>query len=142
MLNIRQRLFVSYYLVNFNATQSYKKAYEITNLRTAEVNGARLLRNAEVKTEIEKEQAAIIHRNGLEVDWLISRLMQIVDTPMFFDCDSSEENLLDYFRKNLSGVKKFRYRKKGNFLHFKVEMQDKVQALFLLGEYLGLWSSR
>ncbi|MCO5112995.1 MAG: terminase small subunit [Bdellovibrionaceae bacterium] len=138
MLNLRQHIFVSNYLVSFNATDSYRKAYSTANLRTAEVNGARLLRNAEVKAEINKEKALCIKRNRLEVDWVISRLMMIADTPMFFGINLSEDNLLDYFWKNLSGVKKFRYRKKGNFLHFKVEMQDKIEALSLLGRYLVL----
>lgn len=52
-LNDQQKLFCLYYLQSFNATQSYIKAYGCS-YETAMANGYKLLRNAQVKAELEK----------------------------------------------------------------------------------------
>lgn len=50
-LNEKQKMFCLYYLENFNATQSYLKAYKCSR-KVALVNGPRLLGNARVKEEL------------------------------------------------------------------------------------------
>lgn len=51
----RQKIFADYYIISLNATESYKKAYpKIKNIKTAEVNGSKLLRNTKVKAYIDE----------------------------------------------------------------------------------------
>lgn len=50
-----QKIFVDEYLIDLNATRAYKTAYpNIKNDVVAATNGGRLLRNAQIKIEIEK----------------------------------------------------------------------------------------
>lgn len=51
----RQKIFADNYIISLNATESYKKAYpKIKNIKTAEVNGSKLLRNTKVKAYIDE----------------------------------------------------------------------------------------
>ena len=51
----RQNIFADHYIISLNATESYKKAYpKIKNIKTAEVNGSKLLRNTKVKAYIDE----------------------------------------------------------------------------------------
>lgn len=52
MLNDKQRRFVEEYLIDLNATAAYKRAGYTAKGNAAEVNAARLLRNAQVASEI------------------------------------------------------------------------------------------
>lgn len=52
----RQKIFADHYIISLNATESYKKAYpNIKNIKTAEVNGSKLLRNTKVKAYIDEQ---------------------------------------------------------------------------------------
>lgn len=51
----RQKIFADHYIISLNATESYKKAYpKIKNIKTAEVNGSKLLRNTKVREYIDE----------------------------------------------------------------------------------------
>lgn len=55
-LTEKQKIFCNEYLVDLNATRSYKKAYpNVKKDEVAAVNGNRLLRNANVKAYIEQQ---------------------------------------------------------------------------------------
>ena len=56
--NDKQKAFADYYIESLNATESYKKAYEVENQRTAESAGSRMLSNVEVKKYIEEVMSA------------------------------------------------------------------------------------
>lgn len=52
----RQKIFADHYIISLNATESYKKAYpKIKSIKTAEVNGSKLLRNTKVKAYIDEQ---------------------------------------------------------------------------------------
>jgi phage terminase small subunit len=54
-LTDKQKAFCDYYIETLNATESYKKAgYKVKNDNTAAVNANRLLRNAKIKSYIDK----------------------------------------------------------------------------------------
>ena len=57
-LNEKQKAFADYYIESLNATESYKRAYNVVNQSTAEANGSRLLRNAKVKNYIDEVMSA------------------------------------------------------------------------------------
>ena len=51
----RQKIFADHYIISLNATEAYKKAYpKIKSIKTAEVNGSKLLRNTKVKAYIDE----------------------------------------------------------------------------------------
>ena len=51
----RQKIFADHYIISLNATESYKEAYpKIKSIKTAEVNGSKLLRNTKVKAYIDE----------------------------------------------------------------------------------------
>ena len=57
-LNEKQKAFADYYIESLNATESYKRAYEVENQRTAESAGSRMLSNVEVKKYIDEVMSA------------------------------------------------------------------------------------
>ena len=57
-LNDKQKAFADYYIESLNATESYKRAYEVENQRTAESAGSRMLSNVEVKKYIDEVMSA------------------------------------------------------------------------------------
>ncbi len=51
----RQKIFADHYIISLNATEAYKKAYpKIKSIKTAEVNGSKLLRNTKVREYIDE----------------------------------------------------------------------------------------
>lgn len=75
-LNARQQCFVEEYLVDLNATQAYIRAGYAARGNVAEVNAARLLRNAKVQICISKAQADRLERTKVDADWVLARLSQ------------------------------------------------------------------
>ena len=57
-LTEKQKAFADYYIESLNATESYKRAYEVENQRTAESAGSRMLSNVEVKKYIDEVMSA------------------------------------------------------------------------------------
>ena len=69
-LNPRQQRFVELYLSGLPASQAYRQAGYTATGNAAEVNAARLLRNAQVAAEIGRAA----ERQELTVDWVLGRL--------------------------------------------------------------------
>lgn len=64
-LNEKQRRFCDEFLANGgNATQAYKKAYNVKSDEVAKVNGCRLLTNANVQEYIDEHSASIEEHNA------------------------------------------------------------------------------
>lgn len=79
-LNPRQQRFVERYVVLGNATQAAKDAgYSV---RTAKSQGQRLLTNAGIAVAVADGQEAVADSNELDADWVVRRLMEIVDRTM------------------------------------------------------------
>jgi len=74
MLNHRQRLFASAYAVSGIATQSAKAAGYSS--KTAASQGERLLKNAEIKKAITKQQKALSDKTQVTVEWVIGELVK------------------------------------------------------------------
>lgn len=75
-LNERQQLFCLYFVKMFNATKAYQKAYQC-NEYTAMVNGSKLLRNAKIKTEIEKLKQIKMNRAFLSEADIFQKYLDI-----------------------------------------------------------------
>jgi phage terminase small subunit len=61
-LTIQQRLFVSRYLVHFNATRAYREAYPEASLATADTEGPRLTKDPRISSEIARGERALRSR--------------------------------------------------------------------------------
>lgn len=132
-LTDKQRLFCIYYVKCFNATTAYQKAYGC-KYQTAMINASRMLRNAKVKSEIEKLKKERVERDLFSMDDIIQRYkdiafadmndyVEIKDNKVYFkDSDNFDGSLL---KKVSSG--------KVN----SIERLDPLQALKWLAEHTG-----
>lgn len=74
----KQRRFADEYLIDLNATRAYMTAYPaIKRLHTAESNGSRLLRNAEVLAYIQERQQARQDRTEITQDMVLHEIAAI-----------------------------------------------------------------
>lgn len=71
-MNAKQQRFVQEYLIDLNATQAAIRAGY--SAHTAEQQGCRLLRNAKIKTAVEKGQEARAERTGITQDWVLQTI--------------------------------------------------------------------
>ena len=74
----KQRRFADEYLIDLNTTMAYMTAYStIKCLHTAESNGSRLLRNAEVLRYIQERQQARQDRTEITQDMVLREIASI-----------------------------------------------------------------
>lgn len=137
-LNIKQKIFIDRYLISFCAKRAYKEAYGCTNNRTAESNGHRLLRNAEVQEALRKASIDITKRNQLDQDWIVSRLKAIADGNFakIINLGNSPTIKIDLKESDLYPISKIKVRDN----YFEIRIRDPLKALYLLGKYLNLWN--
>ncbi|HKY80631.1 MAG TPA: terminase small subunit [Sphingobium sp.] len=76
-LTDKQAAFIREYLVDMNATAAYKRAGYVAKGNAAEVNAARLLRNAQVAKAIEEAQAALAERTEITQEMVLKRWWEI-----------------------------------------------------------------
>ncbi len=89
-LTHKQQMFADEWLIDGNATRSYKKAYPNTKKDvTAKSNGAKLLTNHNLKAYIAKRQAEMQERANVDQDWLLDRYIRLSDYTIadFFNDD-------------------------------------------------------
>lgn len=71
-LNARQTAFISFYVIDFNATQAAIKAGY--SQKTASQKGSTLLNNVKVLAEINRRKQALAARSEITRDWLVKEL--------------------------------------------------------------------
>ena len=90
----KQRRFADEYLIDLNATRAYITAYPaIKQIHTAQSNGSRLLRNAEVLAYIQERQQAKQEQTGITQDMVIREIAAIA-----FETVSKAVNVKDKLR--------------------------------------------
>lgn len=134
-MNAKQAAFVAEYLVDLNAKQAAIRAGY--SRRTAEVQGPRLLRNAQVKAAVDAGLAARTARLEVKRDELLAELLRFVrvDIGDAYDTKGDLKKLSKMspdLRRAISGIKVTEH---GTELKF----WSKTTALELLGKHLGLW---
>jgi phage terminase small subunit len=77
-VNIRQHKFVSEYLIDSNATRAAKAAGY--SKKTAEQIGSRLLRNIEVREEIDRETTLLCTKLQITAGYVIEGIRDIVES--------------------------------------------------------------
>lgn len=146
----RQQRFVAAYLISGNATQAAKDAGY--SERTAEQQGCRLLKNAQVKAELARRQAIRAERAEIKADRVLQELARIglSDARALFDADGRllpPEDWPDDIARAVASFEVVLRRVPGSepaeVAHVaKVRFWDKPAALNLLGKHLGMFVER
>ena len=119
-LNAKQQRFVDEYVQDMNASQAALRAGY--SPKTADRQGHRLLKNAEIAAEIARKQAETAEKLQLSHEWVIQRLMDNHDRAM---------QLVPVLDREGNETGEFRYE--GNVAN---------KALELIGKHLGTFADR
>lgn len=142
-----QRRFVEQYLVQPSASAAYVAAGYKARGNAAEVNAARLLRNAQVKAAIAAAQDARAARAQVSADDVVRELMRIAFLDprkvmawgpagvTFTPSDRLDEDTARCVAEASQTV-----TEAGGTI--RVKLADKVQALHLLAKHLGMFVDR
>lgn len=140
-LNERQRKFVDEYLVDMNATQAAIRAGY--SPKTAYSQGQRLLKNAEIKAQVDKRVADRVQRTQITQDFVLNELMKIAMADGTDFASIGKRNRVTLTptaelppekRAAVAAVKKGRDG-------VEIKTYDKLKALELLGRHLGLFDA-
>lgn len=157
-LTPKQKLFCDEYLVDLNATRSYKAIYKNCKKdETAKVNGSRLLTNANVKEYLQKRMKDREKRTEITQDFVLKELFAIASAngtdfaniveKKDIDLESGESivyktvelrdttKIPEEKKKAISGIKQGKYG-------IEISSCDKLKALELLGRHLGMWTEK
>jgi phage terminase small subunit len=145
-LTPKQALFVSEILVDGNASAAAKRAGY--SAKTADEQGHRLSRNAQVAAEIAKRQSKRLERNEVTAERVIAQLAAIAfaDPRKLFDANGALkpiDQIDDDTRAALVIEVTQGTDADGNpTFSRKVKFAEKLRALEMLGKYLGLFRDR
>lgn len=137
-LTDRQKLFVNEYLIDLNATQAaIRSGY---SKKTANEQAARLLANVSIQTELQKRMKNREKRTEITQDRVLKELAAIgfsrvtdflqvknglVVVKNTDDMDSDSIQAISAIKQTQFGI--------------AIKLHDKVRALDLIGEHLGMW---
>lgn len=164
-LTAKQQKFIDEYLIDLNATRAYKAAYpKCQSDEAANAASSRLLRNVKVQEQIENEQKKIQERTQITQDMIVQELAriafsnatdfaEIVTRPIrhrkwdekiqdyvYEDGDVYEQDIVLKDTKSLSDDQKAAIASIKNTRHgIAIEQCNKVEALRLLGQHLGMF---
>lgn len=116
-LNARQLRFIDEYMVDLNATTAYKRAGYQAKGNAAEVNAARLLRNAQVAAEIARRRGAQSEKRQITAERIVEEIAHLAmsDIGEIMDFSQAEPRLLpanqipERARRAIQSVKVKRY---------------------------------
>ena len=164
-LTAKQQKFIDEYLIDLNATRAYKAAYpKCQSDEAANAASSRLLRNVKVQEQIENEQKKIQERTQITQDKIVQELariafsnatdfVEVVTRPIkhkkwdekiqdyvYEDGDVYEQDIVLKDTKSLSDDQKAAIASIKNTRHgIAIEQCNKVEALRLLGQHLGMF---
>lgn len=166
-LTAKQKMFIDEYLIDLNATRAYKAAYpKCKTERSARTNGSRLLTNANIQEEITKQQHKIQERTKITQDMIVQELakiafsnatdyVKVVTRPtirriwdkeeekyVYEEGDVYEQDIILKDTKDLTDDQKAAISSIKNTKHgIAIEQCNKVEALHLLGQHLGMFKN-
>ena len=141
----KQKRFIAEYMIDLNATQAAIRAGY--SPKTANEQGARLLANVSIQTELQKAMAARSKRTGISQDRVIQELARIafVNPKDVIDTKTGEviENASADDLACIQSVKvKTTDGDKGYSEEREIRLNDKLRALEMLGKHLGMWNDK
>lgn len=140
-LTEKQKRFVEEYLVDLNATQSAIRAGY--SEKTAEQMGYQLLQKTSVQEAIQHSMASRSARTEITQDAVLRELaaigfakatdfVQIRDSRVRL---SETDSLTDEQKRAIAGIKEGKFG-------IELKLHDKIKALELLGQHLGLFTGK
>lgn len=149
-LTANQRLFVSEYLIDRNATRAYLAAYPtIKTSETAGVNGNRLLKNAKIQAAIDRAMMAQQKRLEISADRTLLEAARIAfaDIRKLVDEDGNLKNIVDLDDDTTPAIASVKVRRVRNADGQMVDAHeyrfwDKNAALDKLGKHFKLFIER
>ena len=150
-LNIRQLLFVSEYLKDFNGAAAYARAYGSRNPAACAAHAARLVADGRVKALVAEGTAAKLARNALKADRVLEeyRRVAFADIRAFFDANGNLKPIAEFTEEQgaqLAGLEVIIKNTKADAgvtdeIH-KFKLWDKTRALEALAKHFGLVKDR
>ena len=150
-LNVRQVLFVSEYLKDFNGAAAYARAYGSRNPAACAAHAARLVADGRVKALVAEGTAAKLARNAPTADRVLEEYRRIAfaDIRTFFDAKGNlkpMKDLTDEEGSMLAELEVIIKNAKAGDNHtdevHKFKLWDKVRALEALAKHFGLLTER
>lgn len=145
-LTLKQQRFVEEMLVDLNATAAYRRAGYAARGNAAEVNAARLLRNAQVARAVAKALRERQARTAVTQDMVVSELaaLAFLDVRRLFDADGKPIPVFQLDAATARDIQALDVATNGNAdvglgKVTKLRFADKLGALELLGKHLGMW---
>jgi phage terminase small subunit len=149
-----QRKFVERFLVHWNATRAYREAYPAASERTAATNASDLLRHAEVAPIIKRAQAEVRRRYMPSKNNALQELAALgfSNVQDFYTPEGALIPLSELPRHVSAAVKKVKSKEitaidlttgeeKVVGHERELELHDKVAALRLVGQHVGLFEA-
>lgn len=151
-LNAKQLAFIDEYLICMNATQAYMAVYPRSSYASANANGARLLSNAIVKSEIDKR----MKEHSMTANEVLARLAAIAQATLFpfvrvdndghiyFNFSDPEAKRHMFLIRRIKSRKHETESEKGSSVDkwVEVELHDAQRALELIGKYHALFTEK
>lgn len=148
-LTPKQSAFVREYLVDLNASAAYKRAGYIAKGNAAEVNAARMLRNAQVQAEIQVAMNERAQRNDITADRVLKEIARLAffDPRRLLNGDGTPKSIHALDDDTAAAVAGIDIVTKGNEdLGYadvmKIKLADKSKNLELLGRHLKLFTDK
>lgn len=143
-LTPKQQRFVEEYLIDLNATQAAIRAgYAPDN---ANVEGARLLANANIRARIDIALAERSKRTGINAEIVIQELAKIARVNPIDVINPDTGEIKASSTDDVAAIASVRVKvtptKNGDIVEREVRMADKIKALELLGKHLGMFVDR
>ena len=149
-----QKRFCDEYLIDLNATRSYKVAYpRCKKDETANAASSRMLRNVKVQEYISEKQKEIEKRTEVTQDMVIKELAKIafLDIRKLYTENGQLKNVADIDSDTAGAISSLEtleeYEGYGDDREKigdtqKVRLLDKTKALELLGRHLGIFNDK
>lgn len=143
-LTDKQAQFVQEYLIDLNATQAAVRAgYSV---KTADVQGSRMLGNVKVQQAIGKAMADRARRTGVNQDRVVLELAKLAFVKMTDIVNANGEIRADAKDDDLACVEYIKHKHStsefGDSDESEIKIASKLKALELLGKHLGMWSDK
>lgn len=119
-LTPKQQTFVDEYIISGNATQSYLKAGYKVSENVAAANANRLLRNAKIKTELERRTNEIRAGKVMTMQEVMERLTKMAN----------------------GEIKEEQVTNKGEVVLIGTKNSDQIRAMELIGKRYGAWTDK
>lgn len=137
-LNDRQARFVAEYLKDMNATAAYKRAGYTAKGNAAEVNAARLLRNAQVQAEVAKRTQKLMGKLEISVERVLRERARLafLDPRKLVDANGKPLGVHELDEDTAAAVAGFE-TERGRITKLKLASKD--ASLTALEKHLGLY---